>query len=110
MPIGGTIGGNHSATIATSSSIQAINAALNYAFRPTTEYRLSMLIDRLQWSDVTVDSLGQSSSRANLSQVVPNPEVDYKVRFRATNNKSLTVPVAQIVSAVKTGTTTHNYN
>jgi hypothetical protein len=106
MPIGGVIGGNHSATISTSSSIQPINAALNYAFRPTTEYRLSMLIDRLQWSDVTVDSVGQSSSRANLSQVVPNPEVDYKVRFRATNNKSLTVPVAQIVSAVKTGTTT----
>ena len=106
MPIGGSITGNHSSTITTSSSIQAINSALNYAFRPTTEYRLSMLIDRLQWSDVTVDSVGQSTSRANLSQVVPNPDVDYKVRFRATNNKSLTVPVAQIVSAVKSGTTT----
>lgn len=106
MPIGGTISGNHSATIASSSSIQAINSALNYAFRPTTEYRLSILIDRLQWSDVAVDSMGQSSSRANSSQVVPNPDVDYKVRFRATNNKSLTVPVAQIVSAVKSGTTT----
>lgn len=106
VPIGGTINGNHSSTIASSSSIQPINAALNYAFRPTTEYRLSMLIDRLQWSDVAVDSVGQSSSRANLSQVVPNPDVDYKVRFRATNNKSLTVPVAQIVSAVKSGTTT----
>ena len=106
MPIGGTIGGNHSVTITTSSSIQPINSALNYSFRPTTEYRLSMLIDRLQWSDVTVDSVGQSSSRANLSQVVPNPDVDYKVRFRATNNKSLTTPVAQIVSAVKSGTTT----
>ena len=106
MPIGGIINGSHSCGIAPSSSIQPINAALNYAFRPTTEYRLSMLIDRLQWSDVTVDSTGQSSSRANLSQVVPNPDVDYKVRFRATNNKSLTVPVAQIVSAVKSGTTT----
>lgn len=106
IPIGGTINGSHSSTITTSSSIQSINAALNYAFRPTAEYRLSMLIDRLQWSDVTVDSVGQSSSRANLSQVVPNPDVDYKIRFRATNNKSLTVPVAQIVSAVKSGTTT----
>ena len=106
MPIGGTITGNHSMGINSSSSIQPINAALNYAFRPATEYRLSMLIDRLQWSDTTVDSTGQSSSRANLSQVVPNPDVDYKVRFRATNNKSLTVPVAQIVSAVKSGTTT----
>ena len=106
MPIGGTITGNHSMGIASSSSFQPINAALNYAFRPTTEYRLSMLIDRLQWSDTTVDSTGQSTSRANLSQIVPNPDVDYKVRFRATNNKSLTVPVAQIVSAVKSGTTT----
>ena len=106
MPINGTINGNHSLGIATTASIQPINAALNYAFRPTTEYRLSMLIDRLQWSDVTVDGIGQSTSRANLSQVVPNPDVDYKVRFRATNNKSLTVPVAQIVSAVKSGTTT----
>jgi hypothetical protein len=106
MPIGGAITGSHSANITSSSSIQPINAALNYAFRPTTEYRLSMLIDRLQWSDVAVDSMGQSLSRANLSQVVPNPDVDYKVRFRATNNKSLTVPVAQIVSAVKSGTTT----
>ena len=107
MPIGNiTIGGNHSSAIASSSSIQPINAALNYAFRPATEYRLSMLIDRLQWSDVAVDSIGQSTSRANSSQVVPNPDVDYKVRFRATNNKSLTVPVAQIVSAVKSGTTT----
>ena len=105
-PIGGAITGSHSSTITTSSSIQPINSALNYSFRPTTEYRLSMLIDRLQWSDVTVDSVGQSSSRANLSQVVPNPDVDYKVRFRATNNKSLTTPVAQIVSAVKSGTTT----
>ena len=104
MPIGGTINGNHSVGITTSSSTQPINAALNYAFRPATEYRLSMLIDRLQWSDVPVDNTGQSISRANLSQVVPNPDVDYKVRFRATNNKSLTTPVAQIVSAVKSGT------
>jgi hypothetical protein len=40
------------------------------------------------------------------TQVCPDPEPSYKLRIRATNNKALTVPVAQIVSAVKTGTTT----
>jgi hypothetical protein len=106
MPIGGTLAGSHSVTIGTMASVQAINAALNYAFRPTTEYRLTLLADRLQWSDVAVDSGAQSSGRATITQVVPNPDVVYKLRLRAVNAKSLTVPVAQIVSAVKTGTTT----
>lgn len=106
MPIGGTLNGNHSVTLSTTASIQAINAALNYAFRPTTEFRLSLLADRLQWSDVGVDSVGQSSSRGNITQVVPNPDATYKIRFRATNNKALTVPVAHIQAVAKTGTTT----
>jgi hypothetical protein len=38
--------------------------------------------------------------------VVPSPRKDYQLRFRSVNNDSLTVPNAQIISAVKTGTTT----
>lgn len=106
MPLGGTAAGNHSVTIATSASIQAINAALTYSFRPTTEYRLSLMADRLQWSDVPVDSTALPTSRASFTQVVPDPDVPYELRIRATTNKGLSRPVAQIVSAVKTGTTT----
>lgn len=105
-PMGGTLIGNHSATIATTASIQAINAALNYAFRPTTEYRLALMADRLQWSDVGVDNSGQTTSRAQITQVIPNPDKKYKIRVRATNNKGLTVPVCHIQSVAKTGTTT----
>ena len=103
--LGGTIAGSHSITLSSSVSVQAINAALNYAFRPGAEFRLSLLGDRLQWSDVVVDSTSQSTNRALSTQTVPNPDVAFKIRFRAVNSKALTVPVAQIVSAVKTGTT-----
>ena len=105
-PIGGTINGNHSATISTTASAQPINAALNYAFRPSTEFRLSLMADRVQWSDVAADSISQSVSRASFNQIAPNPDQQYKIRFRATNNKALTAPVAKIVSVSKTGTTT----
>lgn len=106
MPIGGTLNGNHSITLASTASIQAINAALNYAFRPTTEFRLALMADRLQWSDVGVDNVGQTTSRANLTQVVPNQDKKYKIRVRAENRKGLTVPVCHIQSVAKTGTTT----
>lgn len=106
MPVTGTLIGNHSATIATSASVQAINAALTYAFRPTSEYRLALMADRLQWSDAPIDALTAATSRASISQVIPSPRQPYRLRIRATCNRSLSRPVAQIVSAIKTGTTT----
>lgn len=106
MPVGGTLGGNHSATVATTASVQAANAFATYAFRPTSEYRLAQMADRLQWHDATVDATGQTTARATVTQVIPNNGQTYKLRFRAKNHKSLTAPVAKIVSAAKTGTTT----
>lgn len=102
----GTVLGNHSITIGTTASTQAINAAYTYAFQPTTEYRLALMADRLQWSDATVDALTASNNRVTRTQVVPSPEANYKLRIRATNNDSLTVPTAQIVSVSKAGSTT----
>lgn len=102
----GTINGNHSATIGTTAAVQLVNAAYQYAFSPTTEYRLFVQADRTQWADSAVDAVAQTTSRLLRTQVCPDPSLAYKVRIRCTNNKSLTVPNAQIVSAVKTGTTT----
>lgn len=102
----GTLAGNHSVTIATTASVQAINAALTYAFQPTTEYRLSAQVDGVHFSDTGIDAVTAINHRVRRSQVVPDIAYDYKLRIRATNNKALTRPVAQIVSAVKTGTTT----
>jgi hypothetical protein len=102
----GTIAGNHSVTIGSTASVQAVNAAFAYAFQPTTEYRLGMQIDRLQWADAGVDATGQTSNRVNRTQVVPSSLKCYKVRFSATNSKSLTRPVAKIISITKAGSTT----
>ena len=102
----GTIAGSHSVAIGTTAPVALVAAANQYAFAPTNEFRYAIQADRVQWSDSLVDSLAQSTGRLLRTQVCPDPSVNYKLRIRATNNKSLSVPVAQIVTAVKTGTTT----
>ena len=102
----GTPAGNHAITIGSTASVQTVNSAYTYAFRPTTEFRLAMMADRTQWYDVNVDSASQSTSRQPWTQVIPDVSKSYNLRIRATNDKGLTVPVAKIVSMQKTGTTT----
>lgn len=102
----GTIAGAHGVTVGTTASVALVNAPYTYAYTPTTEFRLLVQSDRTQWADAAVDSQTQMNNRAVRSQVCPDPSETYKLRFRAVNNKSLTVPNAQIVTAVKTGTTT----
>lgn len=97
---------NHSVTIGTTVSVQAIVAANTYAFFPTNEYRLMAQSDRVQWVDAAVDVQTAPTSRAFRNQISPSPNKEYKLRIRAKNNPSLTVPIGQIVSASKTGTTT----
>lgn len=98
----GTIAGNHSATVGTTASVQLAGAVpFSYSFSPTTEYRIYGQADRTQWADSPVDSIAQTTSRAVRTQVCPDPSERYRVRVRASNAKSLTVPSAQIVSANK---------
>lgn len=104
--MGGTLAGNHSLSIPSTTSIQAISSAYTYAMRPTSEYRLNLQQDRLQWQGNSVDTNSVPSNIATMSQVVPNPTKSFKIRVRARNNKGFTVPIAQIVSIAKTGTTT----
>lgn len=102
----GTIAGSHSIAVGTTLSIQLVSAANQYAASPTTEFRFFGQADRFQAADGGIDGVAQTVSRLLRTQVCPDPSHDYKMRIRATNNRSLTVPVAQIVSAVKTGSTT----
>lgn len=102
----GTIAASHSTTIGTTASIALVSAAYQYAFSPTTEFRINIQADRTQWTDSAVDSVAQSNNRLLRTQVCPDPSANYKLRITGTNNKSLSVPIAQIVTAVKSGTTT----
>lgn len=104
----GTIASNHSVITLSTASVQLVNSPNTYAFGPTAEGRISVQSDRVQWSDAGVDTTFQGNNRLVRTQVCPDPSEVYKLRIRDTNNASLTVPNAQIVSAVKTGTTTAN--
>jgi len=101
MLVGGTLAGSHVTTTASTASTQPAIGLANYNFRPTAEFRLALLTDRLQWHDVPVDSITQTTARATVTQVVPNNNQKYKIRFRAKNQKGLTVPVAKIVSVTR---------
>lgn len=102
----GTITGNHAVTTPSTASVQPVITTGSYSFQPTNEFRLTQFVDGIQWSDSLVDTLATANNRYKRTQVVPDITVPYRVRIRATNNASLTRPVAQIVSATKTGTTT----
>jgi hypothetical protein len=102
----GTFAGNHSVTIGSTASVQAVAANYSYAFVPSNEFRSLLQADRVQYYDIVIDSTTQPTARRNVTQVIPKPTENYKIRFRFTNDKSLTVPTAKIVSASKAGSTT----
>jgi hypothetical protein len=102
----GTSTTNHSVTVGSTASVQAALANYTYAFVPTTEFRSLIQTDRVNYYDAAIDTTNQPTARRNVSQVVPKNSETYKVRFRFTNDKSLTVPTAKIVSASKSGSTT----
>lgn len=102
----GTATTSHTVTCATTTATQAANAAFTYAFLPASEYRLVLQEDRAQVLDTAVDSSSVASNRVIRTQVTPDPNKSYRLRFRVTNTKGLTVPTAKIVSATKSGSTT----
>ena len=101
----GTAGGNQSATCGSTASTQLISAAYTYAFNPSVEYRFQMQADKVQFLDYAVDGTGAMNTRLNRTSVVPTLAKTYKLRFRVTNDKGISLPVGKIVSAVKSAST-----
>lgn len=98
----GTITGNHSLTVGSTASNALVSSYANYAFHPSTEYRLFAAFDRCQLADSGVDSISGISSRILRTGLLLNPDKNYKLRIRAVNTKAMSVPVAKIISATKT--------
>ena len=107
---------SHAVAISSLTSVQNVLAAGQYAFIPTAEYRLLLTPDRAQAYDSGVDGLTTTSSRFLRTQNIPNPDKNYKLRFRVNNFKGATVPNAEIVSVGKVSsnntlvTTATNHN
>lgn len=103
----GTGNGNHSVTVNTTASVQAVASAYTYSFLPTSEYRFILKSDMAQALDLAVDSATTlPASRILRTQVIPNQEHQYTLRFRMTNVDALPIPNGKITSAAKSGTTT----
>lgn len=102
----GTVNGQQVITVATSVSTSAVTSPYSFAFQPSSEYRVSVQPDKLQWSDAAADSTSaQTISRFNRTQVLI-ADADTKLSIRCANEKGLVMPVGVIVSAVKAGSTT----
>lgn len=104
---GNALSARQATTIGTTASVAlAASTPYTYSWTPTNEYRLSLLADRLQWSDSLIDSLAASTNRVLRTQVVPNPAKNYFLRIKARTEPSATIPVGQIVTVSKAGSTT----
>jgi len=103
----GTLTGNQSANVSSTASTVAASSYGTYCFYPSSSYELINQHDAVEWMDKGIDNASTTFTiRYHKDQCLPDPTKTYKLRFRAINEASLTVPVATIVSAVKSGTTT----
>ena len=103
----GTILGNQSGTVWSTSSVQLVGSVANtYAFTATTEFRLAIQGDRIQWHSSGIDSTAETTNHLVRTQVIPDVSKTYKLRLRFRNSDSFPVVDAQIVSIVKTSATT----
>ncbi len=104
--VSGTIAGSHAITIGTTAPVQLLNLQDTYAFTSSTEYRLAVQADRVQFYDSGLDATAEPTARLTRTQTIPDPSKAYKFRIRVKNQDALPVPVAQIVSINKTSNTT----
>ena len=102
----GTFSGNHTITVGSTASTQATASPDQYNFFPTTEYRYILQSDKYQVNDVGVDATAATNARALRTQIVPDYTKLYNMRFRITNDAGMTIPNAEIVSAVKSASVT----
>lgn len=89
-PLGGSITGNHSITIATTTSVQAINAAYTYAFQAAAQFDLICQPEVLTWFDKTTDTTTNPNIRVRREQLTPNAARKYKLQIAATNTAGVT--------------------
>ena len=102
----GTIATTHASTSTSTASVTPVTGLGVRSFQPTSEYRFQFQADRIANLDSGIDAGGAQTVRILRTQIVPDASKQYKLRFRATNSKGLSVPNAEIISAVKSASST----
>lgn len=74
--------------------------------KPQYRYKIGLNEDTLRFMDSQVDLPSHDVPRASMTEVKPSFFKNYRNRMRIMSPISIPIPIAKIVSAVKTGTTT----
>ena len=106
----GTLNTAQTATSASTAPVFSLQANGHYDVKATSKFWVKAEPQSVFFYDVAVDSTATASNRVYRSGVKPDFGGTYGVRFRAVTPKSISRPIARILSASKTGTTTTTIN
>lgn len=98
---GGTLTGSR--LVANASSVPTYTSSGNgqVEIKASSRYRIEIEPEVITFLDKGIDANNGWSTRTSFTAVKPSDKKDYHLRFRAVSPKSITRPVAKIVSAVK---------
>lgn len=98
----GTLTGSRLATNASTTPTYISGVNGNVEIKPSSRYRIEVEPEIITFMDKSVDSAGVLyAARQAFTAVKPSSDIDYYIRFRAVSPRSISRPVAKIVSAVK---------
>lgn len=102
----GTLAGSHHVTSGTDTSTAATSAPYSEAWRAPLETVILASAEGVTVADRGLGAGSALTSRFRSGEVIPNPARPYKLRFRVRSTPSLTRPLAAVVSATKSGSST----
>lgn len=98
----GTLTGSRLATNASTAPTYISGVNGNVEIKPSSRYRIEVEPEIITFMDKSVDNAGVTyAARQAFTAVKPLRDIDYYIRFRAVSPRSISRPVAKIVSAVK---------
>ena len=98
----GTLTGSRLATIALTAPTYTSGVNGQVEIKSSSRYRIEVEPDIITFMDKAIDNAYASyAPRQAFTAVKPSSDIDYHIRFRAVSPRSISRPVAKIVSAVK---------
>ena len=98
----GTLTGARLATNASTAPTYTSGVNGQVEIKPSSRYRIEVEPEIISFMDKAIDSASATySARQAFTAVKPSSDIDYYIRFRAVSPRSISRPVAKIVSAVK---------
>lgn len=98
----GTLTGARLATNASTAPTYTSGINGQVEIKPSSRYRIEVEPEIITFMDKAIDSANTTYAvRQAFTAVKPSSDIDYYIRFRAVSPRSISRPVAKIVSAVK---------